>query len=178
MSGRAPGLLGDTGGVTDERPTPAAAPEPIRFFGTSWVARGADYWVRRVVVSLGAMLTVALGALVLRFAVSGVQLSKAGGFVNGLLLAAIAVCSCLAALRNWKILADGRDSLDGWMAEDKSLGAVWLIGCVGAAAAYFFRSLVEAPGEAVKRAAWERETARLVKRQASRDGRPGKRKKR
>lgn len=140
--------------MTEDRATPTAAPEPIRFFGTSWVARGTDYWLRRVAVSLGAMLTVVAGALVLRFAVSGVQLSKSGGFVNGLLLAAIAICSCLAALRNWKIFAEGRDSLEGWMAEDKSLGAVWLIGCVGAVAAYFFRSLVEAPGEGVKRAAW------------------------
>ncbi|WP_329565070.1 hypothetical protein [Kitasatospora sp. NBC_01266] len=162
--------------MTDDRTAPA--PEPIRYFGTSWVERGADYWLRRVAVSLGALVTTVAGVLVLRFAVGGVQMSKAGGFVNWLLLAAIAVCSCLAALRSWKVLTEGRDSLDGWMAEDKSLGAVWLIGCVGAVAAYFVRSLVEAPGEGVKRAAWEREAARHEKRKASRAGRPDKRKKR
>ncbi|WP_035847863.1 hypothetical protein [Kitasatospora azatica] len=150
------------------------APEPIRFFGTSWVDRGGAYWLRRVAVSLGALVTVAAGAFVLRFAVGGVQMSKAGGFVNYLLVAAIALCSFLAALRMWKVLTEGRDSLTGWMAEDKSLGAVWLIGCVGAAAAYFVRSLVEAPGEGVQRAAWEARTARHEKR----GGRPGKRKKR
>ncbi|MDH6116730.1 hypothetical protein [Kitasatospora sp. GAS204B] len=154
------------------------APEPIRFFGTSWVEHGTDYWLRRVAVSLGAFATVVAGGLVLQFAVGGVRMSKAGGLVNWLLLAAIAVCSVLAALRTWKVLAEGRDSLDGWMAEDKSLGAVWLIGCVGSAAAYFFRSLTEAPGEGVRRAQWERETARHEKRKASGGGRPGKRKKR
>jgi hypothetical protein len=156
--------------VTDETP-----PAPIRFFGTTWVDRGGAYWLRRVAVSLGALVTVVAGAFVLRFAVAGVQLSKSGGFVNYLLIVAIALCSVLAGLRMWKLLAEGRDSLTGWMAEDKSLGAVWLIGCVGAAAAYFVRSLVEAPGEGVQRAAWERTTARAAKRRASRTGRPDKR---
>ncbi|MFE9426658.1 hypothetical protein ACFYNO_27265 [Kitasatospora sp. NPDC006697] len=151
------------------------APEPIRFFGTTWVSRGGDYWLRRVAVSLGALATTVAGAFVLRFAVSGVQLSKSGGLVDTLLIAAIAICSFLAAMRTWKVLTEGRDSLTGWMAEDKSLGAVWLIGCVGAVAAYFFRSLVEAPGESVRRTAWERETARSAKLRAARTGRPDKR---
>jgi hypothetical protein len=153
------------------------APEPIRFFGTSWVTRGGDYWVRRVAVSLGALATTVAGAFVLRFAVTGVQDSKAGGFVNVLLVLAVALCSFLAAVRTWKLLAEGREALTGWMAEDRSLGAVWLIGCVGSAAAYFCRSLVEAPGEAARRAAWERETARSAQRRAGRTGRPDKRKK-
>ncbi|GAA1221582.1 membrane protein [Kitasatospora nipponensis] len=150
------------------------APEPIRFFGTTWVAHGAAYWLRRVGVSLGALLTVAAGALVLRFAVGGVRISQSGGFVTWLLVAAIALCSFLAALRTWKVLAEGPEALTGWMAEDKSLGAVWLIGCVGAAAAYFARSLLEAPGEGVHRAAWEAASARYDERGGSRSGRPGK----
>ncbi|GAA1970235.1 hypothetical protein [Kitasatospora viridis] len=158
-----------------EETTPA--PQPVRFFGTTWVDRGGAYWLRRVAVSLGALAATAAGALVLRFAVSGVQLSKSGSMVNVLLVGAIALCTFLAGLRTWKLLSEGRDALTGWMAEDKSLGAVWLIGCVGAAAAYFFRSLVEAPGEAVQRAAWERATARAAKLSATRSGRPGKRKK-
>ncbi|PYC87852.1 hypothetical protein C7C46_02085 [Streptomyces tateyamensis] len=152
-------------------------PEPVRFFGTTWVTRGGAYWLRRVAVSLGALATTVAGAFVLRFAVGGVRLSKSGGFVDALLVLAIAVCSFLAAVRTWKQLAEGRDSLSGWMAEDRSLGAVWLIGCVGSAAAYFCRSLVEAPGEAVRRAAWERETARAAQRKAARAGRPEKRRK-
>lgn len=167
-------MRGIIGLVTDDRNAPA--PEPIRFFGTSWVEHGRDYWLRRVGVSVGALLTVAAGALVLRFAVSGVQLSNSGGLVNGLLIAAIAICSCLAAIRNWKLLAEGRESLTGWMAEDRSLGAVWLIGSVGAAAAYFFRSLVEAPGEAARRARYERAAAQHERRRGGRPGRPGRKK--
>jgi hypothetical protein len=161
--------------VNDET---APAPEPIRFFGTSWVTRGGDYWLRRVAVSLGALVTVVAGAFVLRFAVAGVELSKSGGLVNGLLVFAIAFCTFLAGVRMWKILTVGRDSLTGWMAEDRSLGAVWLIGCLGSVAAYFFRSLVEAPGEAVHRAAWEDAKARSAKRKGSRNGRGGGKKKR
>ncbi|WP_441245484.1 hypothetical protein [Kitasatospora sp. McL0602] len=154
------------------RPAGAPEPEPIRWFGTSWVERGTDYRLRRVVVPIGALVAAAAVAVVLRFGVGGVKISEAGGFVYGLLVAAIAVCSCLAALRMWKLLTEGRDNLTGWMAEDKSLGAVWAIGCVGALLAYFVRSLVEAPGEAVKRASYDQATASYERREAKR----GKRK--
>ena len=113
-------------------------------------------------------------AFLLRFGVGGVKVSNSGGFVYGLLLAAIAVCSCLAALRTWRLLAEGRDALTGWMAEDRSLGAVWLIGCVGSAAAYFVRSLTEAPGEAVRRARYEQARQQYERRQA---GKPGRKRK-
>lgn len=165
-------------GRVTEHPTPAPKPvgapepEPIRWFGTSWVGRGSDYWTRRVVVPVGALLATAAVALVLRLAVDGVRLSDNGGFVNGLLLAALAICSCLSGLRNWTLLTEGRDQLTGWMAEEKSLGAVWIIGGAGALFAYFLRSLTEAPGEAVKRAGYERATAAHGRRQAGRSGRP------
>ncbi|WP_354641179.1 EamA/RhaT family transporter [Kitasatospora camelliae] len=147
-------------------PQPAGAPrpEPIRWFGTSWVEHDDGYWARRVLVALGALAATAAGALVLRFAVSGVQLSDAGGLVDGLLIAAIGICTCLAAVRTWKLLSEGRDSLSGWMAEERSLGAVWLIGFAGALAAYFLRSLTEAPGEAVHRAAYRAATERYERR--------------
>jgi len=164
------------------RSTPAGAPEPepIRWFGTTWVDRRADYWVRRVLVALGALVAAAAGAFLLRLGVSGVQLSDAGGLVDGLLIGAIALCSGMAAIRSWKILTEGRQSLTGWMAEDKSLGAVWLIGFVGALAAYFFRSLVEAPGEGLKRAVYDQATATWERRRATRNGngRPGPKKRR
>ncbi|MFC9329687.1 hypothetical protein [Kitasatospora sp. NPDC057015] len=153
---------------------PAGAPEPaaIRWFGTSWVARGSDYRRRRVLVPVGALLAAAAGALLLRFGVEGVRMSDAGTLVDGLLVAAIAICSCLAALRTWKLLSEGRDALTGWMAEDKSLGAVWIIGGVGSLLAYFARSLVEAPGEAVERARYQQAAERYERRQAGRSRRP------
>ncbi|MGW4893024.1 hypothetical protein ACWEQL_12295 [Kitasatospora sp. NPDC004240] len=154
-------------------PSGAPEPEPIRWFGTSWVERGGDYRLRRVLVPVGALLATAAGAFLLRLAVGGVQLSEAGGFVDGLLIAAVAICSCLAGLRTWKVFTEGKEQLTGWMAEDKSLGAVWLIGGVGALFAYFLRSLTEAPGESLKRAAYDRALARHGRRRTGRGGRPG-----
>ncbi|MEV6974671.1 hypothetical protein [Kitasatospora sp. NPDC093806] len=164
-----------------EEPTPttsqpvggAPEPEPIRWFGTSWVDRGGDYRLRRVLVPVGALLAAAAGAFVLRLAVDGIRVADNGGFLNTLLVAAVAVCSLLAALRTWKLLTEGKDRLTGWMAEDKSLGVVWVIGGVGALLAYFVRSLREAPGEAVQRARYEQALAQHDRRQANRSGRPG-----
>ncbi|MFI6446282.1 hypothetical protein [Kitasatospora sp. NPDC050543] len=155
-------------------PRPAGAPQPqdVRFFGTSWVERGSGYRLRRALVPIGALAAAVAGAFLLRFAVTGVQLSDAGGLVNGLLIGAIGICSCLAALRTWKLLSEGRDALGGWMAEDGSLGAVWLIGGVGTLLAYFLRSLTEAPGEAVERRRYEKSLAQYERRQAERSRRP------
>ncbi|MET8539134.1 hypothetical protein ABZW03_00525 [Kitasatospora sp. NPDC004799] len=156
-------------------PTPAGAPEPepLRWFGTSWLNRDNGYWLRRVAVSVGSLLAAAAAVLLLRFGVEGIALSDNGTFLNGLLTAAIAVCSMMAVRRTWKVLTEGKDQLTGWMAEDRSLGAVWLIGGAGSLLAYFARSLVEAPGEAVHRAAYERAVAQYEKRRAGRSGRPG-----
>ncbi|MFD8752078.1 hypothetical protein ACFV0O_14015 [Kitasatospora sp. NPDC059577] len=165
--------------MSEQPPTPAPevagapAPEPIRWFGTSWLNRDGGYWLRRVGVSAGALVATAAVVLLLRFGVEGIALSDNGTFVNGLLTVAIAICSMMSVLRTWKVLTEGRDRLTGWMAEDKSLGAVWLIGGAGALAAYFARSLVEAPGEAVRRASYERAVARYETRLANRSGRPG-----
>ncbi|MEU4112945.1 hypothetical protein AB0F71_00400 [Kitasatospora sp. NPDC028055] len=166
--------------MSEQPPTPAPKPagapepEPIRFFGTSWLNRDNGYWLRRVGVSAGALAATAAAVLVLRLGVEGVALSDSGGgFLNGLLTAAIAVCSMMAVRRTWKVLTVGRDQLTGWMAEEKSLGAVWLIGGAGSLAAYFVRSLVEAPGEAVRRAAHRTAVEQYEKRRAGRGGRPG-----
>ncbi|MEV7596588.1 hypothetical protein AB0O91_04285 [Kitasatospora sp. NPDC089797] len=170
--------------MSEQPPTPAPTsadaprPEPIRFFGTSWVDRDNGYWLRRIGVSVGALAATAAAVLVLRFGVEGVALSSSGGFLNGLLTAAIAVCSLLAVRRTWKVLTEGKDQLTGWMTEDKSLGAVWLIGGAGSLAAYFARSLVEAPGEGVKRAAHQRAVEQYEKRRTGRSGRPGGKRKR
>ncbi|MFG2903778.1 hypothetical protein ACGF13_01735 [Kitasatospora sp. NPDC048286] len=156
-------------------PTPAGAPEPapIRWFGTTWLNRDNGYWLRRVAVSVGSLAAAAAAVLLLRFGVEGVALSDNGGFLNGLLTAAIVVCSMMAVRRTWKVLTEGKDKLTGWMAEDKSLGAVWMIGGAGSLLAYFARSLVEAPGEAVRRAAHQRAVEQYEKRRAGRSGRPG-----
>ncbi|MFE2411172.1 hypothetical protein ACFVSN_33985 [Kitasatospora sp. NPDC057904] len=160
-------------------PDPAAPqPEPIRWFGTSWVHRDHGYWPRRVAVSAGSLVIAAAAAFVLRLAVEGVALSAQGGFLNTLLVLAVALCSLLAALRTWKVLAEGKDRLTGWMTEDRSLGAVWMIGGVGSLLAYFVRSLTEAPGEGVRRARYERAVEQYEKRRTGRGGRSGGKRKR
>ncbi|MFD7732664.1 hypothetical protein ACFV6F_20030 [Kitasatospora phosalacinea] len=145
----------------------APVPPPIRWFGTTWVDRGTAYWLRRAVVPLGALAATAAGALALRLGVSGVRLSGAAPLTL-LLTLALGLCSAMAGLRNWKILTEGKDSLTGWAAEEKQLAGVWLVGFVGALAVYFARSLVEAPGEGLKRAAYDQENATWHRRRAAR----------
>jgi hypothetical protein len=147
--------------VPDTRTPSSAAPgpEPIRWFGTGWVTHDTGYWLRRVAVSVGALVATCAGALLLRLAVQGVLVARSGSLVNTLLMAAVAICSVVAAVRSWKLLSRGRASLSGWMAEDRQVGPMLAIGFVGALAAYFVRSLVEAPGEAEKRARHEQAVA-------------------
>jgi hypothetical protein len=128
---------------------------PVRWFGTTWVDRGPAYWLRRVAVSAGALVAAAAGAFVMQLAVQGVVVANTGSFVEILLVLAIAVCSVVAALRTWNVLTRGKESLTGWMADDKSLGVMLAVGFVGALVAYFLRSLVEAPGESVQRSRYE-----------------------
>ena len=136
-----------------ERPSPR--PDPIRFFGTGWVTHDTAYWLRRVGVSLGALVAAGAGAVLMRLGVQGVFVSAAGSLVNTLLVVAVAICTCVAAIRTWTLLSKGRASLTGWMADEKSVGPMLLIGFVGMLVAYFLRSLLEAPGEAEKRSRYE-----------------------
>jgi len=142
----------------------APSPEPIRFFGTTWVAHGRGYWLRRVAVSAGALVATVVGALLMRLGVQGVFISSSGALVNTLLVGAVLVCTAVAAVRAWNVLSKGRGSLTGWMAEDRSVAPMLAIGFVGALAVYFLRSLAEAPGEAERRAGYEQALAAHARR--------------
>ncbi|MBC3843676.1 hypothetical protein GXW82_36070 [Streptacidiphilus sp. 4-A2] len=132
-----------------------AQPEPIRYFGTTWVARDGGYWLRRVAVGVGALAATAAGAVLMRIGVQGVLGADTGTLVNTLLVGAVLVCTAVAAVRSWNVFTKGKASLTGWMAEDRSVGPMLAIGFVGALAVYFLRSLAEAPGEAEKRSRYE-----------------------
>jgi hypothetical protein len=125
------------------------------------------YWLRRVGVSVGALAAACAGAELMRLAVEGVAVSKGGSLINVLLVGAIVICTAIAAVRTWGLLSKGRDSLTGWMADEKSVGPMLMIGFVGALVAYFLRSLVEAPGEAEKRSRYDLAQAAFARRRTA-----------
>lgn len=160
-------------GPTDVNPQDARAPrpEPIRFYGTTWVDHSGGYRLRRIGLTLGAFSAAAAGALVLRFAYQGVAVSDAGRLVNLLLVVAFAICSSLAFSRSWS----------GWVRRpehprdagaEKSMRSILMIGFVGALLAYGFRSFVEAPGEKLHRAEYERAVGIHERRRTTRTGNP------
>ncbi|WP_055585029.1 hypothetical protein [Peterkaempfera griseoplana] len=145
-----------------DRSAAAPAPEPVRFFGTTWVDRGAAYRLRRVAFTVGALLALVVGAVLMWLAVTA--LGDSQGLVGALLVVAVLGCSVMAGLRTWRTLVVGRSGLTGWMADDRALTPIMAVGFVGTLAAYAVRSLVEAPGEGLARS---RHQAALDRRRTS-----------
>ncbi|MCK7627326.1 hypothetical protein MUU72_30245 [Streptomyces sp. RS10V-4] len=149
-------------------------PEEIRFFGTTWVEHDGGYALRRAAVAAGSLVLAAAGALVLRFAFQGLTIAAVGSFVNVLVVAGFAVCSALAFRRTW----DGflrRPGAAADSAADRSAQSLLLIGFIGSLLAYFCRSLVEAPGEQLRRAEYEAALERHARRRGTRTGNPAAR---
>jgi hypothetical protein len=145
-------------------------PEPLRFFGTTWVNHDGGYTLRRIGVSLGSLAAAVASCLVLRFAYQGLQLAESGSFVTVLIVVMFAVCSALAFGHTWESFGkrpdpDRRAALRGLLS----------IGFVGSLFAYFFRSLVEAPGEKLHREEYRRARELYERRIARRSGNPAKR---
>jgi hypothetical protein len=151
-------------------------PEPIRFFGTTWVDHGAGYRGRRVAASAGSLLCAALGALALRYGFQG--LARIGGFVTILAVGGFAISSALAFRRTWIGFSQYRPTGTGTgpAAEaGNSTSSVYAIGFVGSLLAYFLRSLTEAPGEGLRRAEYEEARAAHARRRTARSGNPANR---
>lgn len=148
-------------------------PEPLRFFGTSWVDHEDGYAWRRVAVAGGALLAAAGSCLVLRFAYQGLEIAAVGGLVNLLVVVMFAVCSALAFRRTWEGFAKRHDP-----DRQASLRGLLAIGFVGSLVAYFFRSLTEAPGEKLHREEYETARTRHERRTSRRTGDPARKKKR
>ncbi|MGX1545362.1 EamA/RhaT family transporter [Streptomyces adustus] len=168
--------------MTDKTDTPTGPagpqgggprPEPLRFFGTSWVNHDDGYRLRRIGVAVGALVAAAVSCLVLRFAYQGLQIADVGSFVTVIVVVMFAICSALAFGHTWESFrkrpdADRQASLRGLLA----------IGFVGSLLAYFFRSLTEAPGEVLHREEYEAARQAHEKRSTRRTGNPSKKRRR
>ncbi|MET7458272.1 EamA/RhaT family transporter [Streptomyces sp. NPDC005574] len=162
--------------MSDENDTPSTPagstgprPEPLRFFGTTWVHHDDGYTLRRAGVAAGSLAAAVVSCLVLRFAYEGLRIADTGRFVTFLVIVMFAVCSALAF----------RQTLDGFTRRpdpdrQASLRGLLAIGFVGSLLAYFFRSLVEAPGEKLHREEYDAARTRYDKRAHRRTGNPSK----
>jgi drug/metabolite transporter (DMT)-like permease len=156
--------------VSDETGTPAGPqPEPIRFFGTTWVEHDGGYTGRRVAVALGSLAAAAAACFVLRFAYQGLAIADVGKPVTLLVVVMFAVCSALAFRHTWDAFGKRPDP-----DRQASLRGLLAIGFVGSLLAYFFRSLTEAPGEKLHRHEYDAARAQHTRRTTRRTGNPSR----
>ncbi|GAB2955699.1 membrane protein [Streptomyces pseudoechinosporeus] len=148
-------------------------PEPLRFFGTTWVQHDGGYAARRAGVAVGALAAAAAASLVLRLAHEGLQIAAVGGLVNLLVVVMFAVCSAIAFRRTWEGFRERADP-----ETQARLRGLMAIGFVGSLLAYFFRSLTEAPGEKLHREEYETARKQHEKRTTRRTGNPTKKRRR
>ncbi|MFF8031832.1 EamA/RhaT family transporter [Streptomyces sp. NPDC016626] len=144
-------------------------PEPIRFFGTTWVDHTGGYTARRVGVAAGSLAATAASCFVLRIAYQGLRIAEIGSFVTLLMVVMFAVCSALAFRHTWSAFTTRPDP-----ARQASLRGLLAIGFVGSLVAYFFRSLTEAPGERLHRAEYDTAREQYAKRTTRRSGNPSR----
>jgi hypothetical protein len=166
--------------VSDDNGTPDTTagstgprPEPLRFFGTTWVEHDKGYTPRRVGVAVGSLAAAVASCLVLRFAYQGLQIADIGAFVTVLVVVMFAVCSALAFRHTWDGFARRPDP-----DRQASLRGLLAIGFIGSLLAYFFRSLTEAPGEKLHREEYEAALDRHRRRTSRRTGNPTRKRRR
>jgi hypothetical protein len=151
----------------DGNATAEPRPEPLRFFGTTWLHHDRGYAARRVAAAVGSLAAAAGSCLVLRFAHEGLRIADTGNFVTLLMVLMFAVCSALAFRHTWDAFSRRPDP-----ERQSSLRGLLAIGFVGSLLAYFFRSLTEAPGEKLHREEYETARAQYEKRTSRRSGNP------
>ncbi|MET8580546.1 EamA/RhaT family transporter [Streptomyces collinus] len=167
--------------MSDETGTPGTPagspggprPEPLRFFGTSWVDHDHGYAARRAGVAAGSLAAAAVSCLILNFAYEGIQIADSGAFVTVLVVVMFAICSALAFRNTWEGFGKRHDPQ-----RQATLRGLLAIGFVGSLLAYFFRSLSEAPGEKLHREEYDRAREEYARRTSRRTGNPSKKKRR
>ncbi|WP_416981630.1 EamA/RhaT family transporter [Streptomyces sp. T028] len=158
-----------------DRPTGSTGPrpEPLRFFGTTWVEHDQGYTARRLAVAAGALAATVGSCLVLRFAYEGLAIAETGSFVTLLVVVMFTICSALAFRTTWDSFSKRPDP-----DRQASLRGLLAIGFAGSLAAYFFRALIEAPGEKLHREEYETALKQHEKRASRRTGNPSKKRRR
>lgn len=153
---------------------PAPEPEPIRFYGTTWVDRSAGYLPRRIGLTLAAFLGTALGWVLLVLAYQGLEMATVGTVLNVLVVGAFLACVVLAFVTTWSGFVRPRQT-SGEDGAERSMHSVKGIGFVGVLLAYGLRSLAEAPGEKQRRAEYEAAVRQYERRRTARTGNPAMR---
>lgn len=156
--------------ATDGATPTGPRPEPIRFFGTTWLNHDGNYQARRAGVSAGSLAAVIVSGLVLRLTYEGLQLAAVGGFVSLVVVIMFAICTALAFGHTWGSYSKRPDP-----ARQSSLRGLLAIGFLGTLAAYFLRSLKEAPGESLHREEYTTARDQYDRRTSKRTGNPAKR---
>jgi hypothetical protein len=155
----------DTGSGTPAGPQP----EPLRFFGTTWVEHDGGYTGRRAGVAVGSLAAAVAACLVLRFAYQGLAIADVGKAVTVLVVVMFAVCSVLAFRHTWEAFTQRPDP-----DRQASLRGLLAIGFIGSLLAYSFRSLTEAPGEKLAREEYETAREQYERRSKRRTGNPSR----
>ncbi|WP_424861348.1 hypothetical protein [Streptomyces sp. MMS24-I29] len=151
---------------------PGPQPEPLPFFGTTWVDHDGGYGPRRVGAAVGSLAATVAACFVLRFAYQGLEIADVGNVVGVLVIVMFAICSAIAFRKTWE--GFGRRPADP--AREASLRGLKTIGFIGSLLAYFLRAFMEAPGERLRRTEYEEALARYAKRRSARTGNPAARK--
>ncbi|MFD3548937.1 hypothetical protein ACFWUW_25575 [Streptomyces sp. NPDC058655] len=158
-------------------PAPAPAvpagpePEPIRFFGTAWVERDGGYAVRRAAAAVGSLAGAVASAYLLRFAYEGLELGNVGPFLSISVVVLFAIASSIAFAKTWESFS----RRPAPSSDESALKGLKAIGFIGSLIAYFLRCFVEAPGEKLRRAEYERAKVEFARRREARTGNPAAR---
>ncbi|MFJ6485480.1 hypothetical protein [Streptomyces sp. NPDC091682] len=146
-------------------------PEPIPFFGTTWVEHDGGYALRRVALAIGSLATAIASAMMLRFAYEGLEIGNVGPFLSISVVILFAIASSIAFTKTWASYS----SRPAPSSDEAALKGLKAIGFIGSLIAYFLRCLGEAPGEKLRRAEYERARAEYARRRSTRTGNPAAR---
>ncbi|MFI5621044.1 hypothetical protein [Streptomyces sp. NPDC051567] len=156
-------------------PAPAAPtgpePEPIRFFGTTWLRHDGGYVLRRAAASLGSLAAAVAGAFLLRLAYEGLALGDVSSFLTLSVVVLFAIASAVSFAKTWESFS----RRPATSSDESALRSLRTIGFIGALLAYFLRCFVEAPGEDLRRSEYENAMAEFTRRRSSRTGNPAAR---